>query len=324
MLVVLSVQRGSGTEACMSAAQLQRGVEKRLKRRVFVAAADASLRLNVIFTKTVAETEARIELASIDGTPRGTRSLVTSSHCSALDDSLALSVALLVDQPPDPEPEVPPPAAAPPPEQKAPAPPATSASPQPVRPRKSPTPITIPDDVAAPREPWHVGLGAAAVAAWGVLPAIKPALAPYLKLVPPHFLPILLQGEGFWPATAARDSSSGARFRLFRAGLALCPALYENPVLSSSLCFGQKVGWLTVEGYGFDHVRQERRLSYALSAGGEGKLRLFALVSLRGYLGAEVPLTRDRFTSGGRNAVELFEPSFLAISAEIGLEAALW
>ena len=324
MLVVLSVQQGSGTEACMSAAQLRRGVEKRLKRRVFVAAADASLRLNVFFSKKLAETEARIELASIDGTPRGTRSLVTSSHCSALDDSLALSVALLVDQPPEPEPETPPPAAATPPDQRPPAPPATSEKPSPLRSTKSPTPITIPDDVAAPREPWHARLGAAAVAAWGVLPAIKPALALYLKLVPPHFLPISLQGEGFWPGTAARDSSSGARFHLFRAGLAVCPALYESPVLSSSLCLGQKVGWLTVEGYGFDHVRQERRLSYALSAGGEGRLRLFAPVSLRGCLGAEVPLTRDRFTSGGRNAVGLFEPTPIAILGEIGLEAALW
>ena len=92
MLIVLSVQRGEGTEACMSSAQLQKGVEKRLKRRVFVDAAHASLRLAVIFNKIGADSEARIELASIDGTPRGTRSLVTSGHCSALDDSLALSV----------------------------------------------------------------------------------------------------------------------------------------------------------------------------------------------------------------------------------------
>jgi hypothetical protein len=322
MLVVLSVQQGAETESCMSAAQLQQGVEKRLKRQVFVDAAHASLRLAVIFSKTDAGTEARIELASIDGTPRGTRSLVTSGHCSALDDSLALSVALLVDQPPDPEPDAVPPAAPvaagePPPVAPAPAP----APPHTVRP---PTPITIPADVAAAREPWHARFGAVAAAAFGVLPGIKPAVALYLKLVPPHFLPVLLQGEGFWPATAERDESSGARFHLFRAGLSLCPALYENPVLSTSLCFGQKVGWLTVEGYGFDHDREERRLSFALSAGGEGRLRLFAPVSVRGYLGAEVPLARDRFTSGGRDAVKLFEPTPIALLGEIGLEAALW
>jgi hypothetical protein len=322
MLVVLSVQQGEGTESCMSAAQLQRGVEKRLKRPVFVEAARASLRLAVIFSKTGAGTEARIELASIDGTPRGTRSLVTSSHCSALDDSLALSVALLVDQPPDPEPEAAPPIAPAPtgePAATTPAPPI--ASPRASRP---PTPITIPAEVVAAREPWHARFGAVAAAAWGALPGIKPGLALYLKLVPPHFLPILLQGEGFWSATAERDASSGARFHLFRAGLALCPALYDSPVVSSSLCLGQKVGWLTVEGYGFDHDREERRLGFALTAGGEGRLRLFAPVSVRGYVGAEVPLSRDRFTSGGRNPVKLFEPSPVALLGEIGLEVALW
>lgn len=326
LLVALSVQQGSGAEACMGAAQLRRGVEKRLKRRVFVEPAQASLKLAVIFERTGSDTEARIELASIDGTPRGTRSLVTSGHCSALDDSLALSVALLVDQPPEPEPEAQPPASAPPPEQTGspssatlPAQPAAAArSPRP------PTPLTIPAEVAAPREPWHLSFGASAAAAWGVLPALEPGAALHLKLVPRGFFPIALSGDGFLPANAERDSSSGARFRLLRMGIAVCPALHERPGVALSLCVGQKVGWLTVEGYGFDHDRQERRINYALVAGGEGRLRLFAPISARAYLGAEVPLARDRFTSGGTGATELFQPTPVALGAEIGLEAALW
>lgn len=324
LLVALSVQQGSGAQACMGSQQLQRGVEKRLKRRVFVAPAEANLKVVVIFSRSGQDTEARIELSSIDGTPRGTRSLVTSGHCSALDDSLALSVALLVDQPPDPEPALQPPS--PPPA----TPPATGSPtvPPPVPPtaprRAAPTPITIPPEVVAPREPWHARIGASAVGAWGVLPGISPAFALYLKLVPRDFVPIAVQGEGFWPASAERDPSSGARFHLFRAGLALCPALHESAQVGAALCFGQKVGWLTVEGYGFDQDRKERRLNFALTAGGEGRLRLFAPISIRGYLGAEVPLARDRFTSGGRNASELFEPPILAILGEIGLEAALW
>jgi hypothetical protein len=324
LLVALSVQQGSGAEACMGAEQLKRGVEKRLKRRVFVEPAHASLKLVVIFSRHGAESEARIELSSIDGTPRGTRSLVTSSHCSALDDSLALSVALLVDQPPEPEPGRPTSPPAPPSTTSAPSPAPTVASAPSPAPQRAPTPITIPPEVAAPREPWHARFGASGVAAWGVLPAIRPALALYVKLVPREFVPISVQGEGFWPATAARDERSGAQFHLFRVGLAVCPALRERPEMGLSLCVGQKVGWLTVQGYGFDHDRKERRLSYALSAGGEGRLRLFGPISLRGYLGAELPLARDRFTSGGRNATKLFEPSPLAILAEIGLEAALW
>src|SRR5688572_11144275 len=105
LLAVLSVEHGPGAEGCMSQPQLQRSVEKRLKRRVFVPEAEAQLRMRVRFVaQPDSQIEARIELASQDGTPRGTRSLVTTGHCSKLDDSLALSVALLVDQPPEPEP----------------------------------------------------------------------------------------------------------------------------------------------------------------------------------------------------------------------------
>jgi hypothetical protein len=317
LLVALTVEHGSGAEACLDASRLQRSVERRLKRHVFVDAPQGDLRFVVTFTKHGDEIEARIDVASSDGTPRGSRSLLTSSHCSSLDDSLALSVALLVDQPPDPEPLAPP----------AENPPVASSHPPPPtpvpHPKPPPTPITIPDDVAAPREPWHAHVGLAAEAAWGVLPGIRPALTLYLKLVPSQFVPITLQGEGFWSAKAERDSTSGARFRLSRAGLALCPTLTQTPARALNLCFGQKLGFIRVDGFGFDHDRQERRLTYALTAGGEGRLRLFAPVSFRAYLGGEVPVVRDRFSSGGRNASNLFEPSPVAVAAEIGLEAAL-
>ena len=167
----------------------------------------------------------------------------------------------------------------------------------------------------------HVGV--AAEAAWGLLPGIRPGLALYLKLVPSQFFPITLQGDGLSTAKAERDAGSGANFRLFRAGLAVCPALSSQPGRTLGACFGQKLGFMQVDGYGFDHDKHERRLTYALTLGGEGRLRLFAPVSLRAYLGGEVPVVRDRFTSGGRNASNLFETSPVALAAEIGLEAAL-
>ncbi|HVY25206.1 MAG TPA: hypothetical protein VHB79_01590 [Polyangiaceae bacterium] len=318
LLVALTVQHGNGAEGCLDAPRLKRSVERRLKRRVFVDTDHADLRFVVTFEKHGDELEARIDVSSSDGTSRGSRSLVTANHCSALDDSLALSVALLVDQPPDPEPP------APPVDETKPAKAGTGApAPTPTPPKARPTPITIPDDVAAPREPLHVMLGASAEAAWGLLPGITPAVTLYLKLVPSQFLPITLQGEGFLPASAERNSDSGAHFYLFRAGLSLCPTLSSNAARVLGLCFGQKLGFIEVEGFGFDHDRQERRLTYALTAGGEGRLRLFAPVSVRAYLGGEVPVVRDRFSSGGRNASNLFETSPVAVAAEIGLEAAL-
>jgi hypothetical protein len=321
LLVALTVEHGSGAEDCLDLSKLERGVEKRLKRKVFVEPARADLRFVVSFEKHADQIEARIELSSIDGTPRGSRTLVTSGHCSTLDDSLALSVALLVDQPPDPEPAAAPSAPSEATRLDTATPPTPSAQPSP---KPKPTPITLPDDVAAPREPWHVRFGVAGEAAWGLLPAIRPALTLYLKLVPRHFLPITLQGDGFWPADAERDAGSGATFHLRRAGLALCPPLSERPTYAFAACFGQKLGFIEVQGFGFDHDRHERRLTYALTAGGEARLRLFAPVSLRAYLGGEVPVVRDRFTSSGRHASNLFEPSPVAVAGEIGLEAAVW
>jgi hypothetical protein len=320
LLAVLSVERGPGAEACVGDAQLKRSVERRLKRRVFVADSEASLRVRISFIAREPELEARIELSSIDGTPRGTRSLVTTGHCSALDDSLALSVALLVDEPPEPIPRKAAEMAAEPT-----APNGTSAK---SAPTPSPTSrhgvISIPPEVAAPREPWHLRVGAAAKAAWGPLPGLRPAAVLALTLVPRNFVPIRLQGEAFSSANAERDASSGARFHLLRVGLALCPPLWEGSQGAVGLCVGQQLGWLNVEGYGFDHDLKEQRLGYSLTLGGEGRLRLFPPVSVRGYLGGEAALIRDRFGSGGRNASELFQPHVLAVVGEIGLEAALW
>lgn len=153
LLVALTVVHGPGAEACLAEPRLKRNVEKRLRRRVFVEPAQAQLRFAVTFLARGAETEARVEVTSIDGATRGARTLVTSSHCSSLDDSLSLSVALLVDQPPEPEP-------LPSPSDSAGAS-APVTAPVPPPPRRSPTPITIPADVAAPREPGHLVVGGA-------------------------------------------------------------------------------------------------------------------------------------------------------------------
>lgn len=317
LLVALSVHHGSGAQACLGAAPLARRVERRLKRRVFVEPERAQLRFVVRFERRGDETEAHIEVSGKDGQKRGSRSLVTSGHCSALDDSLALSVALLVDQPPEPEPEPEPP----PPADASTAPPPPPAPP---RRKREPTPITIPPEVDAPREPWHFRIGASGSAVWGALPGIVPGFALHARLEPRRFVPIVLGGELLARASAERDAASGARFRLLRVSLASCPPLLEATSHAVSLCVGQKLGWLDVEGYGFEQAARERRLTYALTLGGEGRLRVAGPVSLRGYVGGEVPVVRDRFASSGRNAVQLFEASPAALAAEIGVEVGLW
>lgn len=315
LLAVLSVEHGPGADACMDEPRLARSVERRLKRRVFVSEQEADLRFRVRFQIVADQVEARIELSNRDGTSRGTRMLVTTGHCSKLDDSLALSVALLVDAPPDPEPVAPPATSA---EAADPAPPS-----EPI-PARAPSTIEIPPEVAAPREPWHAAALASAKASWGVLPSIRPALLLGFRLVPPRFPGVLLYGEAYWPANAERDDVSGARFRLLRAGLSVCPEVASGGRANLGVCIGQTLGWISAEGYGFDRDAKQQRLQYSFILAGEGRLRLFSPVSLRGAAGVELPLVRDRFASAGRNARMLFRPAPLGISAEIGLEASLW
>jgi hypothetical protein len=310
LLVALTVQRGPGADACLDEARLKRNVEKRLRRRVFAEPAEAPLRFTVRYAQRGSELEARVEVSSSDGTPRGTRTLVTEGHCSKLDDSLSLSVALLADEPPEPEPSL-----LPLPES---APTLPSSSPPPRR-----TVISIPEDVVAPRAPWHLAVGAAAQGAAGVTPGLAAGAAFFVRVVPPHVAPVLIGGEVFAPRTAERDAASGARFRLLRVSLSLCPPLVRTDARELSLCVGQKIGWLRVDGFGFDHDLSESRLTYALHGGAEARQQLFGPLFLRGFIGVEAPLVRDRFVSSGRDAADLFRPSVIGLSAQLGLEAVL-
>lgn len=318
LLVALSVSHGPGTEDCLAQGRLERGVERRLRRKVFVSEGQAALRFAVTFERRGAETQARIAITSPDGKSRGSRTLVTSNHCSSLDDSLALSLALLVDQPPEPEPEP----TAPEAESKSTS---LSVAPRAVSPAAPPpTPIEVPPDVAAPREPWHAGAGVGGAGAWGVLPGIAPGLSAWLGIVPRGLVPITLRGEWFGVRRAERDADSGAEFRLLRAELRVCPSVVEAEARELGVCVGQRLGWLRVAGYGFDHDLREARLTFALGLGATLRQQLFGPVSLRGYVGAEVPVVRDRFTAAGRNGTQLFRAAPVALGGELGLEARVW
>src|SRR6188474_2012752 len=92
-LATLELTRTSAAEHCIDAPTLTRSVETRLARRAF--ATTAPLRLRVALDRHGSNWIAELYLSDSAG-PLGERSLSTgAAHCSALDDSLALVVALL-------------------------------------------------------------------------------------------------------------------------------------------------------------------------------------------------------------------------------------
>src|SRR5688572_7710227 len=128
----LDLVRTPGTESCIEKRGLERAVERRLRRKVFQE--PAGLLVEVRIARTEGNWIASIVLYDAHRRELGRRELDTAAEdCSALDASLALVLALLVDSPPEPQPEP----------TEAPAATPTGA-PKPPVPRPPPTPIVLP------------------------------------------------------------------------------------------------------------------------------------------------------------------------------------
>lgn len=290
--VALDVVRGAGTESCIEGSALERAVEERLARPVF--GGDA-LRVNLRFERHDRELVAEIDLLDRRGNSLGRRELKTTArHCSALDDSLALVVALLVDSPEAREQAA---AAA------APAPPASSTAPSPTStatPAREPprVSVTIPPEVLAAREPYRVLVGASFAALVGPLPGVAFGPELLLALRPPHFIELRLR-PSFFPAreVTAPAPDRGGRLSLMQVALDLCPLEHETSQLRFSGCVGQSVGWVHGEGFGYLHNETTGSLVYSLGMGVSARMALAGPLGVDLSLGAAVPLEHDTYVS---------------------------
>src|SRR6187402_3530066 len=105
----LELVKGPDTERCLDQQSLSHAVETRLQRRAFRADLPATLHVKIEIARDSVGWSASLSMHDGSGAFLGRRSIVTeASDCSALDDSLALVVALLVDSPPAPIVESPP------------------------------------------------------------------------------------------------------------------------------------------------------------------------------------------------------------------------
>lgn len=296
--VALEVVRGAGTESCVEGDALERAVEARLGRPVF--GGDA-LRVRLRFERHDRELVAEIDLLDRRGNSLGRRELKTKArHCSALDDSLALVVALLVDSPEAREQAAA--AVAPAPSSSSSASsPATSATPPSEPPRVS---VTIPPEVLAPREPYRVLVGASFAAIVGPLPGVAFGPELLLALRPPHFIELRLR-PSYFPAVevSAPASDRGGRLSLLQVALDLCPLEHETQRVRFSGCLGQSVGWVHGEGFGYLHNETTGSLVYSLGVGASARVALAGPLGVDLGLGAAVPLEHDTYVSQAASGV---------------------
>lgn len=276
--VFLDYTRDDGARTCLSTSELVRAVETRLGRSVFVDAAQADLIAEVRARRAGGRFVVDVGMFDRGHAALGERQLSTSaSHCSALDDSLALVLSLAADAPP--------PEAVSVPEQA----PASSAAPPFV-----PTSIAIPATTHAPRrgirlEP-SLGIGLL----FGPVPGAAAGLELGLTLHPGAFWPISLRAAGWGPRSHGAGGERGARFSARSLELGVCPWQSSLGDVSLRACVLQWFGRITARGFGFDEDQRSEHWAVALGGGATvGHWLGPVLVSVDGAL--LVPPVRRRY-----------------------------
>jgi hypothetical protein len=321
--VTLAVTRGEGTGGCIREGAVERAVERRLHRRVFAETGPADLRIDLVLAREAGRTwSAKLVLRGPDGAELGARELDTRApHCSSLDESLVLVVALLVDSPEAHDAFEAAKSARTAPEREAPRPPPPAPPKVP-----KPTPIELPPDTFAPREPYRFELGAGAGVLAGVLPGLPLGVSLTLGVRPPHFFELRVRPQLFFPHEArAPAADRGGRFSLVTVALELCPLDETSGQSSFFGCVGQRVGRVAARGFGFQETERSVELYYALGVSGGVAFWFARPLGVTLELGAEAPLTRDAYFSRGPNGEQrkIFQASPLAGAATAGLLLAL-
>lgn len=278
--------RAPGGSSCIDGPTLRQAVEQRYARTIFRS--DATVDIVVVGKIGPAPRGSRdrwlatLSLSTPDGAPLGTRKLTTGAkECSALDDSLALALGLMLDMSQTEvsearEPRVEPVAT----DRRAAA-------------RHQTPPIRIPDDTLAPRQPWHFEPSVALVAGAGLAPGFEWGGRAGLTLTPPRFWKIEVSGALF--ADAATSSGPGSSdLALWAVALAICPIGIDARV-ELDACIVQRAGSVQSTGKRFDRNHVERNSILTFGLGARLGIPVAGPLVFRLGLNVEAPLLRYRF-----------------------------
>ena len=229
----------AGGATCLDGPSLARAVESRWKRRVFepTGAADIVVR-GRIGPAPNAAWSARIELFDANGAALGSRELTTRAvECSALDDSVALAVGLMLDVT----------------RHRVAEERAQNGIAAPDRPLDGGA-IDIPEATAPARERMHVEPSATLEAALGVLPELAPGFRPALALDFAQWFRLEVAANFYGSETAA-GAPKGATVSLWTIELRQCPFFESAPSSTAfgwDACLVEQVGQVRARGFGFD------------------------------------------------------------------------
>jgi hypothetical protein len=303
-LGTLDVERAAGAESCPGAPELARKVtelEPGAELRPGPASGGPHFRVQI--ERRPEHWRARIQ---VSGARQGDRTLTDSGEgCAALGDAVALTLAMLLaplDDEPQPEPveEAPP-------------------RPQPV------SPVARETRAPSASEPTGFGLAlrAGPAATLGLLERAGGALFAELELEP---APALTTSLGLLWAPAQSIEHGPGRVEVSLAALLLstCLEVVEAGSLQLSLCAVQAAG--QIRGSGHDYSAYTDSAARPWLAAGGGARGSTAITGPLGWtigLIGLVPLTSERFTIEGVSGAA-YEPSPVALVAEVGLRLSIW
>jgi hypothetical protein len=309
--------RGAGAEGCVDQESLARRVDRQLARIAVVAPSDAGL---VIRGRVERVREgapgfrAQVSVTAKGGTPLGTRDLETErADCSALDDSLTLVVALLID----PEHAL----GSPPPKEPPPAPPSLPPTSE-----KSGVDAADHGVTGGSRPaPWHAELFSSGALLVGLTPSPAPGLRFGATLLPSWLPPVQL-GVGWYWSESTAGAAEGGSFGLLEGSLDLCPPLFRTSRVRGSVCAGADAAAMRAQGFGFTHDQSHTQPMLALEAGAQAVVHLAGPILATFGVRALVPLVRPDFVyaDAAGSTPSIYQPAAVAAAGEIGLRALLF
>jgi hypothetical protein len=296
---------------CMRGVELERATEVLLGRSVFQRQEGALVRIKGrVAGGADNRWRADLTLMAGDGRVLGSRELTTESKdCRALDDSLPVVLALMVDidrehvilQIPPPPP--PPPAAA-------------------------PTEKIVATDAAVTSTGggWDGAVAVGGLISRGALPGFPFGVQVGATVTPPRFAPLELRGR-FWVPSVEQRGDEGTDIWAWEVGAAVCPVLFAGSRLSFDACAGPEVGRFYARGVGagLDRPRRAEGSLLGVAVGGRARLRVARSWEIRLAVEGVTPLIQNRlvFTVPEGDEVPVFEASRFAPRAELAIVRSL-
>ena len=293
--------RSEAAAECLDGATLAARIEAGLHRTVFVPPAQADLVIKVSLNKSESEDWlAAIDLEDPHGRKLGHRELTMhAAQCSAIDESLALVVLLMVDvtrESVQPQPE-----------------PAQSV------PVVAPKPLDLKPFQGEPAG-IQVGLFLNGSTRLEQPPGLGRGLTLGGELGPARGW--LLQFDvTAWAPTQTDAGPPGVKFRLQTVDANICGTGLLRWHTEYLLCVGQQIGYLNSKAFGFDENRTQSSLLYDLTLRAGVTWLATSALGVRLCIGAAIPLVQDEFfgTRADGSTVRLLSRATLVPLADLGI-----